>query len=269
MTDERPLLIDCVVGYREWILLDWVLQPTAAQRWPWHPGVNQARCDRADSRHTAPHHDCGCGLYARHTITDVQYRPYGANWLYAQVPYALGAVAVWGDIEVHHHGLRGQYAQVLALAWHEDWPGEINELVRRAAGFYDVPVVHLDELETHAHRHGQPLPDSVIPEAPDAEGWGFPASATVLIFGTQVFGVWTDSVGAESDDAPWGCASPPRRPPASRTPRSWPIAGLGIANGMMAITVGSWLCSLAGGIGCVALAGARGLNNAWRRRRPT
>jgi hypothetical protein len=183
VTAERPTFGQCVIGYREWKLDDgWLLRPITADG-AWRPGVNHARCRRgtnfwlstttawsisatadpeADAEeHEAPASGCDCGLYALHDPPDLTF------------DRVLGAVAAWGNLEVHSSGFRAEYAQVVALVLPTraqltaagrigDGPDYADPT--DAARIYGVPLVALEDLRREAERHGEPLPRSARPE---------------------------------------------------------------------------------------------------------
>jgi hypothetical protein len=79
---EPPVYSECVIGYREWRLEDWLLAPVAVGP-PWRPGINRAVCRQHENgllriaaawglsfdigalpQHKAPAADCTCGIYA-------------------------------------------------------------------------------------------------------------------------------------------------------------------------------------------------------------
>lgn len=160
---ERPVFPEAVIGFRSWRLADWVLAPLSVGH-PWRPGVNHAVCkadrDRAfwtsswgeheqktpPANHSAPHQDCQCGLYAYHDLPQ------------RQVGIVVGAVAAWGDLQVHCNGFRAEHAQILALA---AAPG-----LEEVAETYGVPLVPWNMLAAEGEQHGSPLPVSLRPEKP-------------------------------------------------------------------------------------------------------
>lgn len=163
---EIPVYSECVIGYRQWMLADWVLTPVSVGH-PWRPGVNHAKCQPAPNliiswgsageappaNHAAPHKNCDCGLYALHEPAEQLYD-------HTSDTYVLGAVAAWGDLRVHHDGFRAEYAQIVALA-----AGKAD--LTEVANLYGVPVVPRDLLALEAERHGQPLPLEIRPEKPE------------------------------------------------------------------------------------------------------
>ena len=160
-----PDFLEPVVGYRAWRLRgDGELRPfSLAGADPWRPGVNRARCEfasfvgkrRAQRRHRAPAPTCMCGIYALHDHRDERLD---------FDDQAVGAIAAWGEMEVHRTGFRAEYACVIALADDPRMPARERTRLRRAAERYGVAVVPFDELEAEALRHAAPLPPSALPD---------------------------------------------------------------------------------------------------------
>jgi glycine cleavage system H protein len=158
-----PDFVQAVVGYRAWHLEDdGTLRPWTFSALPWDPGVNQAVCAR-DVRHAAPVEDCMCGLYA---LTDPADRR-----LDFRADQAVGAIAAWGDMEVHRTGFRASHACVTALALPDGAGYEMREALARAARRYGVPLVAADALSDEARKHGAPLPEAMFPAAPPPAAW--------------------------------------------------------------------------------------------------
>lgn len=153
----RPTFSECVIGYRMWRLAGWVLAPQSVGD-PWRPGVNVAECRKREApfwpsnadglSHPGPSPTvgCTCGLHAFHEVPDITTR----------TPWVCGAIAAWGDLQVHSNGFRAQYAQIVALAEAEPplQKGWLDDLGR----LYGVPVVPVSLLSAEAQRHGTPLP---------------------------------------------------------------------------------------------------------------
>jgi hypothetical protein len=155
-----------VVGYREWVMIgDELISPLA--RTPWEAGSVTAECVpscrtarglwRAASDHEGPAPDpgCVCGIYA--LFEPSRYR--GRERMTA----ARGAVVLWGRIELHHRGMRAEFARVVALALPHD--RRAAELIGRVAERLDVPAVPGRELTAAALEHGQPVAPDLIPAA--------------------------------------------------------------------------------------------------------
>jgi glycine cleavage system H lipoate-binding protein len=157
-SEEAPDLVEAVVGYRAWhIEPDGLLRPWTFTALPWQPGVNTAVCAR-DVRHAPPVGDCMCGLYA---LTDP-----GDRRLDFRADQAVGAIAAWGELEVHRTGFRAEHACVTALALPDRAGYEQREALARAAERYGVPLVAADRLSDEALRHGAPLPEDFVAPAP-------------------------------------------------------------------------------------------------------
>jgi glycine cleavage system H lipoate-binding protein len=158
---DAPDFIEAVVGYRAWhIDDDGLLRPWTFTALPWQPGANRAVCAR-DVRHAPPVTDCMCGLYALSDPADRR--------LDFRADQAVGAIAAWGEMEVHRSGFRAEHACVTALALPDGAGFEQCEALARAAERYGVPLVPADQLSEEALRHGARLPDDLwIPSAPPA-----------------------------------------------------------------------------------------------------
>lgn len=134
-----------------------------AQRY-WTGGRNVARCSIYTNKdgHHAPGKACSCGLYALHEA-DSLVRAGGNRH------EALGAVVAWGQIEVHPHGFRAQYAQPVVLAYDEGAGPDSVERIFRIADKYGIRAVALDDLGEAAKEFGIAVPGEMRPEAPSAE----------------------------------------------------------------------------------------------------
>ncbi len=218
---EPPVYGECVIGYRSWRLKDWALTPVTVGP-PWRPGVNHARCrchdndlttmlsamsmlrrggKAAPAGHSAPHEHCDCGYYAYHDLAVARIRLSAGE--------VVGAIAAWGNLEVHADGFRAEYAQIVALS-RPDTP-ERQDGFDFALQMYRVPDVPPSELAREAERHGRPLPSSARPSrlgAPEFEtfvtGSGSILGAINQAAAVQLFGtlpkvppvVWSPPKGA-------------------------------------------------------------------------
>jgi glycine cleavage system H lipoate-binding protein len=158
-----PDFVQAVVGYRAWHLEDdGTLRPWTFTALPWDPGANAAVCAR-DVRHAPPVADCMCGLYALSDPADRR--------LDFRADQAVGAIAAWGDLEVHRTGFRASHACVTALALPDGAGYDQREALARAARRYGVPLVAADALSEEALRHGAPLSEDVFPAVPAPAPW--------------------------------------------------------------------------------------------------
>jgi glycine cleavage system H lipoate-binding protein len=162
MSEDAPDFVEAVVGYRAWhIEDDGLLRPWTFTALPWQPGANAAVCAR-DVRHRPPVADCMCGLYA---LTDPSDRR-----LDFRADQAVGAIAAWGDLEVHRTGFRAEHACITALALPVRAGYEQRDALARAAERYGVPLVAADRLSDEALRHGATLPDDLWTPGPTWPG---------------------------------------------------------------------------------------------------
>lgn len=174
--EPSPDLIQPVIGFRLWDIRDDVLWSAGWGNTPWASGRMEAICkgtpeemerlvffeprSRSDMpRHEAPQPDCGCGLYARHALSEVMPR----RPLFGE-PAAVGAVALWGNLEVHRLGIRAQFARILALTpWVIERSWTARRKFRRMASSYGVPVVAREDLEAEGFKHGIKVPKEMLP----------------------------------------------------------------------------------------------------------
>jgi hypothetical protein len=107
------------------------------------------------AEHTAPHPDCGCGLYVRYNLDRVIQDAF----------QIVGAVTVYGKIEAHkkHDGLRAEKSRIAAISSGIDKKLYVL-IAREIAKEYGVPYVPLNELENVASEYGQRIPEDLIPE---------------------------------------------------------------------------------------------------------
>jgi hypothetical protein len=152
MEASAPDLVTPVIGFRQWRLRgDELWSFRAAECW--HRGVHTAHC--AAQAHDAPANGCTCGIYAWYSPT-----PRGASALTADL--VAGAVALWGQIELHAHGMRAQHAMVVALALPFSW-GAKRRRIAAAADALEVPAVPARGLMAVALAHGDVIPRSMRP----------------------------------------------------------------------------------------------------------
>ena len=152
MEASAPDLISAVIGFRQWRLCgDELWSVRATERW--RRGVHTARC--LTHGHDAPANGCTCGIYARYSPT-----PRGASALTPDL--VGGAVALWGHIELHAHGMRAEHAMVVALALPFSW-GAKRRRIRAAASALEVPAVPARRLKAAALVHGDLIPRAMRP----------------------------------------------------------------------------------------------------------
>jgi hypothetical protein len=152
--DAAPDLVTAVIGYRQWRLRGtelWSFRATDR----WGRGVQTAHCDRCAHEEPAPANGCTCGIYA-------WYRPPPRGSSATTADIVAGAVALWGQIELHAQGMRAQYAMVVALAlplvrWDK------RQRVLAVARALEVPAVPARKLTATALEYGRPIPRSMRP----------------------------------------------------------------------------------------------------------
>ncbi|MGO9885999.1 MAG: hypothetical protein ACLPV4_23635 [Solirubrobacteraceae bacterium] len=149
-----PDLITAVIGFRQWRLRGTELWPLRAND-RWLRGVQTAHCDRAIDHGPAPAKGCSCGIHAWYLPP-----PRGASA--ATTDLVAGAVALWGTIELHAHGMRAQYAMVVALALPFS-RGDKRRRIIAAAAALEVRAVPARKLQTEALEHGELIPGWMIP----------------------------------------------------------------------------------------------------------
>jgi hypothetical protein len=154
MKAAAPDLVTAVIGFRQWRLHGselWSLRATDR----WHRGVQTAHCDEGSHAGPAPANGCTCGIYALYGPP-----PRGAS---AATPdLVAGAVALWGQIELHAHGMRAQHAMVVALARPFSW-GDKRRRVLATADALDVQAVPARILKAAALQHGELIPRRMRP----------------------------------------------------------------------------------------------------------
>jgi hypothetical protein len=152
MEGAAPDLVSAVIGFRQWRLHgDELWSFRAAERWG--RGVHTAHC--VAHAHAAPANGCTCGIYAWYSPT-----PRGAS---AMTPDLVGgAVALWGQIELHAHGVRAQHAMIVALALPLSWGAKRRKIVA-AADALEVHAVPARLLKATALAHGGVIPRRMRP----------------------------------------------------------------------------------------------------------
>lgn len=149
-----PDLITAVIGFRQWRLRGTELWPLRAND-RWLRGVQTAHCDRAIDHGPAPAKGCTCGIHAWYLPP-----PRGASA--ATTDLVAGAVALWGTIELHAHGMRAQHAMVVALALPFS-RGDKRRRIIAAAAALEVRAVPAHKLQAEALEHGELIPGWMIP----------------------------------------------------------------------------------------------------------
>lgn len=198
---------ECIVGFRIWSIDAFgALRPQSVNHAPWVPGLNVAGCARQQmglvfylwnnsgyggvppEKHKAPHKNCECGLYARFDVESLPLIDYES--VATGTPFVAGAIAAWGDVQVHRDGFRAEKACVVALAMPEAAPPELRDLLARIGKRYHAPVVPRAMLAQEAALHGSPLPEEAKPARRAALDLGAYAYAAPLTFTAATTNVW-------------------------------------------------------------------------------
>ena len=150
-----PDLTVPLVGFRQWrITDDGLTSMYGGTLWP--QGRLTARCDRGHTPGEVPAKDCTCGVYA-------YYDPCPRTASAAAPDLIGGAVVVWGRIEAHIYGMRGDHARIVAL----ELPlsrGRKRRAVIQAAEQLGVPAVPHRSLKAVALEHGEVLAPALRPK---------------------------------------------------------------------------------------------------------
>ena len=77
----------------------------------------------------------------------------------------IGIVSLWGTIELHEDGMRGEHARVEALALYSRWTTRQIDAVRGVAAELGVDLVDLDDIESAARRYGRHITRELVPGA--------------------------------------------------------------------------------------------------------
>ena len=155
MQATAPDLIRAVIGFRQWRLRGEELWSLRADD-RWGRGLQTARCLGEDAHDgPAPQNGCTCGFYA-------WYAPTPRTASAATSELVGGAVALWGQVELHAHGIRAQHAMIVALALPLSRGSKRRRLVA-AADALEVPAVPARRLRATALEHGDIIPRRMRP----------------------------------------------------------------------------------------------------------
>lgn len=150
-----PDLIAPVTGYRQWRIRDGRLHSLLRDD-AWPQATLTARCQaQTHPDDAAPKRDCSCGVYA-------WYRPCPRTASTASAELVAGAVVLWGHVELHAIGMRGQHCRLVALALPLS-RGRKRDRVVAVADQLGCPAVPHRALCEVAAMHGSPVPAQLIP----------------------------------------------------------------------------------------------------------
>jgi hypothetical protein len=147
---NAPDLIEPIIGFRQWRLCDGGLRSLACE-YIWPAAEVWATC--LAGGHPAPEHACACGIYA-------WYTPCPRTASAATADYVAGALVLWGRVELHATGMRGEHARIVALALARS-PGRKRRRLIAVADRFGVPAVPHRALRGIARVHGAPISDAL------------------------------------------------------------------------------------------------------------
>jgi hypothetical protein len=157
---QAPDLIEAVVGFRNWRVIDGRLRSVYLPVF-WEERTVRAHCNANEegeaAAHMAPDPTCTCGIYAYlepdRRFPTIDYRG------------VTGIVTLSGTIEVHADGMRAEQACVEALAIYSRWTSRQKQAVEQIAGELGVDLVDLGAVEQASERYGQRLTADLLPQA--------------------------------------------------------------------------------------------------------
>jgi hypothetical protein len=164
---QTPDLIEPVVAFRSWRIVDGSLRSVYLPVF-WTEREARATCMSDESPdagaprsaapgHSAPDRGCTCGIYA-------YYEP-DMNFPTVDYRGVIGIVSLWGTIELHEDGMRGEHARVEALALYSRWTTRQIDAARGVAADLGVDLVDLDDIEGAARRYGRHITRELVPGA--------------------------------------------------------------------------------------------------------
>lgn len=169
MSHRAPEFIDPVVGVRQWSAGPWrgpwperpadepiLLWPFTGGE-PWPPDEDMvAKCQRT-AGHAPPVYDCGCGLWAFHSLKELSERySWTGGGLMTDMGTISGVVSGWGEVIPYDNGWRSEVARVEALFYHPAFkPGLYQPVdIRGLAATYGADVIPLHAFDDYCERRG-------------------------------------------------------------------------------------------------------------------
>lgn len=151
--DRAPDLIEAVIGFRQWRMdAPGVLRSLHTAE-VWAGPELRASCDAG---HEVPGTACSCGIYA-------WYRQCPRTGSAGTRDLVAGAVALWGEIELHATGMRAEHCRIVAFALPLSRGEKRRRLIATAERF-GVPAVPHRALHRVAERYGASVPGHLKPE---------------------------------------------------------------------------------------------------------
>jgi hypothetical protein len=159
---DPPLVAGPLYGLRSWAIVgppgeERLAGPQRGTPWPAGGAWLNATCER-DPDHSAPAHDCVCGIHVLHPDET------NARRVLAPRREIAGVVECDGPVEVHPDGFRARRGRPYALVLS---PGRYPALVHRLARVYDAQVVEVRrpaDLERWCRERGLGLTPTVVDE---------------------------------------------------------------------------------------------------------
>lgn len=157
---EVPDLFSPVFGFRDWrVTDDGLCSPRTGTVWSERTLAAECRPRNTDDFIRPPHHapdpDCHCGIHAYHRFGDE-----ASKFDFRGV---TGVVSMWGNVEVHASGMRGELARVEALGVYDDWTRRQKLAVLDVAESLGVDLVDLRDLQAYADSRADAVPSTLIP----------------------------------------------------------------------------------------------------------
>lgn len=164
------MFVNPVIGFRSWKLdAGRVCLSGRIANVPWEfKKPTQAKCcegffkkpRREVGVHDSPHLYCTCGLYG-------YFGPERLDNFVITERSIFGAMVAWGNVVVHERGFRAATARPLALAYGQPTKPSLSDkdwenLARKIAENYSIPIIPLDDLAPYALTFGQSIDPDVL-----------------------------------------------------------------------------------------------------------
>jgi hypothetical protein len=149
-----PDLIEPVIGFRQWSVRgDRLYSPFRGDVWEDVELTASCACGTHDPE-DVPAPDCECGVYAYY-----DQPPRSAS---ATRELVIGAVVLWGQMQLHGAGMRASHARIVGLVLPPTHGPKRRRLVA-AAAYLEVPAVPFRQLKAVAGSSGAPTPAAMRP----------------------------------------------------------------------------------------------------------
>jgi hypothetical protein len=153
-TGPVPDLLEPVIGFRQWSVRgDRLYSPFHGDVWADVKLAASCGCGTHDPA-DVPASGCECGVYAYY-----DQPPRSAS---ATRDLVIGAVVLWGQMQLHGAGMRASYARIVGLALPPTNGAKRRRLIA-AAAYLEVPAVPFRQLRAVADGYGAPTPAAMRP----------------------------------------------------------------------------------------------------------